>query len=860
MFRYFFIIFFLGISQNLQANNDLRRILRVLDRGDLEKTLELIQESLEVEEINPGVKWVYARILAEDSLGNYDLDKARILIGESLDDYGRIDIDFKEDLLKVEVDSAVLVETYHQIESQYFQKTIEDNSVSSFEFFMESYPKSEFTSGAVRKRDSLAFLTTKEKNTWQEFQNYFQTYPDSRYVQEARENYHLLLFQSRTSTGQLSDYIDFVENHPTSPFREESIEFIFRYSTLDHDPISFSNFIRQYPEAKEVRDAINFIFYIDRKNLFRSQSLIADDIMDSLVELSNLNEIPIIPVLNAKKIGFMSLEGEWLLQPYFDSVNPEIFCEVIQSDFLFGRIQNGHTIINRKGESIYRGRIFDVKDIGLGGIFINTGSSGLLIHKSGRELASGIQDAGIFADRWYKVKKNGRWALISYTGVLLTEFLYEEIYQSGQFYVFKRGNEIALATLGSLLDELGEGGFTLEYKYDDLEFVSDSLVIGFNGDRECLVDQDLDFVIPWDIHTIYPDPNVFYTKEDSLYRLYKTPDFYLNAQAREVQVSENWVILKNEAWTSINLKNGEITINLDSAKLLNDFALYFEQRDSAWCLFPNGQKILLSNETTLKNLRGGVGQKDFLVIRNEDLSSVWDETGSFYFQGVFENIQALNDSLFRVSFNKNYGIVDKTGYYLLEPRYDFIQVENNLGMLLNDGKIGVYDFKKDALVECAFEATFTRFGNNYKTKQNGLWGIVDPEGNTFLDFQFRDVKYYNDSTAWVKSDSTWAILNINSQKLRYNQYESISEVSTNANKLFRVLTYKGYGMVNTGFGEIINPNFTDIRLIGESDQYFLAEHFVPEADIYVMVAYRLNGEKIYAQALEAQDYERVYCE
>ena len=60
---------------------------------------------------------------------------------------------------------------------------------------------------------------------------------------------------------------------------------------------------------------------------------------------------------------------------------------------------------------------------------------------------------------------------------------------------------------------------------------------------------------------------------------------------------------------------------------------------------------------------------------------------------------------------------------------------------------------------------------------------------------------------------------------------------------------------------IINPNFTDIQLIESGDMSYLkAEHYVPEADIYVIIGYNLDGSRIFSEAYSEAEYEAIYCE
>ncbi len=843
-------------------SQDLDKIQRQLDKNRVDKALELIDKSLEKNTINPTVRWIYSRILSSDSLENYDLELSRDYIFQALDDYHRLKILDPKEFEKLDIDTSQLSATYRSIEFQTFRVYVNYNRIDGFNEFMQIYPNSRLISAAIRKRDSLAYIQTKSKNTWQSFKQYMDTYPNSEYFDVAKTNYDLLLFQNRTSTGKLSDYRQFVRDHPNSPFIDKSIEYIFTYSTLDHDKNSFSRFIREYPESPKSKISLSILFHLDRQTLFHSPDLFPEDFLDSLVLAHNLSQSPLIPVLNNGKVGYMNMKGEMIINPTFKPEDQELFCRVIEDDFLVGYQNDNGVIVSRSGNIIFSGDVVLAKEVGLGGIFVKTGEGkGSLIHKSGFGIIDNIDDAEVFANRWFKVKRKDKWALVSFSGILLTSFEFSEISRRNRFFIFKRNDEIALTNLPLLLSELGEGGFTLEYKYDDLEFVNDSLAIGFKDNRECLVDDKLNFRIPWAIQTVYPNPNVFYSRENDKIRIYESRNSSFIGVVNAIQASPYWLIVKQDKWQVFHLQNSIQVTSLDSAKIVSDFAVYITQEDSSFCYFQNGQKLFITNEMELSTLQvPGVERKNLLQIRDEDLVSIWNEDGRFLFQGLFERVDAIENSLFRVKYGDSYGVVDETGYYLLEPIYDFIEVKDQLAMLLKGGKIGVYDFTKDILIKPAFDAAFERIENYYKTSEEGFWGLIDEDGQVQLPFAFQSLEYFNDSLLWVQTDSAWRVVDVNSGQSTFLNYLNKQSFKTSEGTFFRVLTSKGYGVLSPRNGRVVPNNFSDIRLIGEKTQYLLAEHYIPEASMYVIVNYDLNGNVISSQALREEEYDLIYCE
>ena len=71
---------------------DLKRVFRALEKEDVAKAKELLESQISKDSINPGSRWMYARLLSCDSLSEYyDLDQARIYAQQAAVDFQRAD-------------------------------------------------------------------------------------------------------------------------------------------------------------------------------------------------------------------------------------------------------------------------------------------------------------------------------------------------------------------------------------------------------------------------------------------------------------------------------------------------------------------------------------------------------------------------------------------------------------------------------------------------------------------------------------------------------------------------------------------------------------------------------------------------
>jgi hypothetical protein len=856
------------IGQTL-LGNDLRKVMRALEKQDIEKAIKIIQNELSEEERRPGIKWIYAQLLATDSLPIYDLDSARFYILQAEEDYLNASQDELKDFLRLEYTLDEIKSIALQIEVQFYQRAVRTALVNELEKFMRLYPDSDYFSEATFKRDSLAYNSTKSINTWQAYKTYMTTYPFSVFKDQAKVNYDRLIFFDKTASGEIKDVRSFLSDHPNSPYRDEAIGYIFQNGLLNHDFQEYLNFIDSYPESQEAHWSIGILYHMDPLKLLAQSKRIKPKVMDSLITRFNDDNVPLVPYFRNGLTGLQSIGGDWFIQPSFERmIDEEFYCELFEEDLAGGIISGDTLLVNRSLESIYNGPIDSIRDIGLGGILIRYGLTGELIHKGGFKIIDNIEDAGLFDDRWFKVKRNDKWAIVSFSGVLLTDFLYDEVYRVGSFLVFNRSGELALTNTSKLLSEIGEGGFTLEFKFDDIELVNDSLLIGFSGERESLVDKDLRFIIPWDQHEVYPSEVVSYSRKGGKYYLYDAEVISMDSYEPfdEVQISGKWVGLKREKWDLYNLQTKKVTTDLDSVKLINSFSAFTLTGDTSRLFFSEGQIIRIEEEQGLQGiqyLNDETGLlSEYLIIKSGQYQSVWDRSGRFLFNGVFDDITCFQDSIFKISAQKAQGLVDAEGFYIVEPEYDFIQSGDQMGILLKDSKIGIIDLANQAFIEEEYDAAVRRLGPYYKTRKGNKWGVIDPLNQLIVDFAYQEIVSFNDTIAWVKTDSSWQLIDLYRNDVILSNVSEFKAVNLKGNKnVCRFFTSSGYGVIGEDTRVIIRPLYTDIRIVpGEDIGIFMAEHYFPDAGYYIVVVMDIDGNKLYSQAYREEEYEVIYCD
>ena len=142
------------------------------------------------------------------------------------------------------------------------------------------------------------------------------TYPGSLEFDQAKKQYQILLFQAQTEEGSLKSYRAFLKNHPNSPFKNEAIREIFRISTCSNSEESYLQFIKDFPKSTLVQRAINRIYHNYRESGAEDFSYSYNflDLNDSIKNVDHHNSQFVVPVFENGKYGFMSSEGDLIIQ------------------------------------------------------------------------------------------------------------------------------------------------------------------------------------------------------------------------------------------------------------------------------------------------------------------------------------------------------------------------------------------------------------------------------------------------------------------------------------------------------------------------------------------------------------------
>jgi len=128
-----------------------------------------------------------------------------------------------------------------------FAKAEKENSIKTYEAFLQKYPQGEYRSEATKRIHKLAFELAKQKDSLHVYKEFQKKYPESEFSAEVSARIEELTYQLAKQKDDMQTYQEFLQEYPTSKYVEEVKEKI-EYLKLP----TYSDVIKTYPKHIEI--------------------------------------------------------------------------------------------------------------------------------------------------------------------------------------------------------------------------------------------------------------------------------------------------------------------------------------------------------------------------------------------------------------------------------------------------------------------------------------------------------------------------------------------------------------------------------------------------------------------------------
>ncbi len=852
--RYLLLLEFLFMAVAPAGNLD--RIRRAFEKLEFDKAHELIIKAYEKDPENAGAIYYSALLYSTESFTGFDLDTARVIVNDATKVFNQTD---EENVAELEEDGVTqdgIQELSESIRDRIYARVDSDISIEKAESFMTLYPNSPYEERLIFRRDSIVFDQVRKNDQLGVYERFLEKYSTTEFREIAIKRIDELRYQVLTYSGSLPDYYQFLDDYPTTKFRSEIERYILRNATIDHKENSYRDFIRFAQDDQLKKKAADILYYVDPEDPFIANH----PRQDSITAIYKTRDLKLITAMENGEFGFHSRYGSLQIPYSFDDVGYDHKCGLTEGDWLIVKNEIKNQIINKNGEVVIA-ELDDYEDLTYGAALVDTKNGTFLYHKSGfKILDTAIDDAEVLAGRWIRVKRDGKWALVSFSGNLITNFEFSDIRLEGKFWMFEKDQLLAVYTEDLIEEDLHEEGLDLEYKFEDLELVAENMLIGFRDNRECMLDDELNFLVPWGVYEINPDESGWYLKTADGYRLYNHSEQDIMNQVHPyLETNAGWLALKtNEDWMLIaRSQNVEPSRGYDSLKLLNDFCALTVAEEESKLIFSNAEERTVTDQ----KVRSFFNQPNYLLIEEEESKIIIDSAGLEKVKGTFEEVTFFNDTLLKVKSKGKNGLMKLDGTYLLDLEYDAIDEENDLILSLKDGLIGCLDLENEITISPNYESRIERIGKNYLVKQRGKFGLVNALEDSVLSFSYDEIRFWNDTSFLVRNETEWNFVNW-TEEIVDEPVEFLSEVLSRDDEIIMKYVRDGkYGLLSNRNGFILSPEFTDIFNVGsEEEPIFFADQHLDKAGFHVVSYLNRAGELLLSKAYKRNEFDKILCD
>ncbi len=764
----------------------------------------------------------------------------------------------RDRLKKVPLDSLLLSRLSEKIDSVSFDRAKRGNTEVFYQYFIDQYQSARQVPSAIELRDEVAFLEALKINSWYSFQKFMRKYPASHRKSDAQARYDKLLFEDKTKDQHLVSYIKFYEQFPESPYHTMVEKIIFDRSTASGSIESFHWFIEHYQASKWSVRAKNILYKLqaaEDREIFNAAWM-----TDSLRQVVQLNKYYWVPTYKSGLYGFIDEQGTEVIAPKFEKISEDYRCGDVHDRLLV----TSRGLLARNETVLWPGQIHEAKEIGLGYLLLSSDSGKFVLHESGFRIGlKSVDNAQVIANGFIGLEQNKKWKVYSLSGKDLLPVIYDDVQSFDSLIVLTKGGKKILTTPSRIGKASEHSDLKDGFVVEDLRRWGSQHYWVRNGILEGVIDANLNFIIPMDRQVLRKTSFGFLQgKDDKLFikgipRLESKPYKTFNEQAGWIRLttSADRCLLYDRVFDRLT--------EADSIWFKGQLA-FAQSGDSVNAYLPAGQRLSFFGRDSfqLKEFRDS---SSWIVLEDKMKKTVFDAaSGVRLFTLDFDQIEALSADIFLITKLNKKGLVSEDGKMLVPIEYDaIVPAENAAFSLLKDKKFGWFDARSKQLIKPAFDRNIKTYNDHFRLafKDKG-YAFILPDGKPVGAFEWEEIQYWNDSSALVKKNFQWMVIGIQSHKVKLDRIRSYSAINDSAfEKVYMVRQDNAYGVISSKGGVIVPIQYSDIINLGNKEvPLYFTERHIEEAGISVVVYYDQHGKIIRKQAMETEDFEKIYCD
>lgn len=856
--RQFVIGLFLLASVSVYSQ--ARRAESLIEKEKYKDAYVLLTKAVQKDSLAAAEKYVMAGLLFNEKFEQYDLDSAYWYILESIKSFELTEEKEQQKLIKDEFTTERFIQQKREIGEAGFTRAKKGNKEQDYITFLNDFSTSQLVDSAIWYRNKVAFELAERENVYQSYKQFFDKYPEAEQVKEARTRYEKLLFITKTTDGKLRSYQDFLKNYPETWHRDEAEHVIYNIITGAHTREAYQQFRDQYPDSKYARQSRLAYYSLSdnaaKEGLLKNKYLDKQD-LDSIRLLEDLNSTLLIPSIDEERYIILDDHGEVVFN-HLDAIADQSKCINENTRLLLIEGVEENILISMDSAILAKGKITSFKDRG-DLIKIITDQDEFFIHANGKRTNPNSFNHAELCGPYIAIRENKKWGLETITGIRMFEPQFDSLVSQGDNVLVKKGKKWGITTTRDLVPLIDGEQVSLKFQLDEVEILENKFVYVQRGKKSALYNDGGEMVVPFADQLIeLADGFIFIDREDSI-----KDTRYSSQWFKDIHVNNNWFIGKRKTGTDVYF-NKSLLFNVSEAKVLGNTAVLVTDNDSTHCYFNDSTKLLIGKGEWISQINS-IGEasvsRHYIHTLKNGKSQVYNYKGQLIKLADFKKLLDLGDQYMLWQNRKNFYLLDSTGQTVLKNIEAATCLDNGYISYMEDNKFGLFNLNDNTLIDPKYDKPLKSYSDSlFVFTLDDKYGIINRHDTILVPGSYEEINSLNDTLAFIKKDFRWSMWDLNNRQSILNGVSNYWKIKRGAQDYYKIFKGIGYGIWTPENGIILNSTFGEISIVSKGEKVvFIAEKWVEEADLVVMLYYNIKGELIRKAILSTAQYEELTC-
>ena len=260
------------LSLQLAAfSSDLTKAFKYLNTGDYTNAQKYLLEVIADEPDNAAANFGIAKFYFLKDNKLYNLDSANAYIKRAVKKLPMNPDDKQtKKYLVLGVRDYTIKALQQDINQAAYAFAEGNNTVESYQFFIDNYTDSGLINRSVTMRNQKAYIRARAKNDAFALDTFIKTYPTADQIPEAKELYEKLLYEQTTADKTYTAYKKYMDQYPGGIYfkdaKKNSEDRLIEYYNNRHDLEGYKEFVGKYKDQPGYNNMQDSVYAIVTRN------------------------------------------------------------------------------------------------------------------------------------------------------------------------------------------------------------------------------------------------------------------------------------------------------------------------------------------------------------------------------------------------------------------------------------------------------------------------------------------------------------------------------------------------------------------------------------------------------------------